>query len=82
VSVKTSDIPFMREAIVPEGKKTEAASVAKPEAAPASGKLARASESGDPAVHALLAQLETARSNDDDDQVKAVTKKLAELGFE
>jgi hypothetical protein len=82
MSVKTSDIPFMREATVPEVKKTEAASAAKTEAAPASGKLARASESGDPAVHALLAQLETARSNDDDDQVKAVTKKLAELGFE
>jgi hypothetical protein len=74
MSVKTSDVPFMREATVPEVKKTEAA--------PASGKLARASESGDPAVHALLAQLETARSNDDADQVKAVTKKLAELGFE
>jgi hypothetical protein len=72
----------LKEAVVPEGKKTEAASAAKTGAAPASGKLARASESGDPAVHALLAQLETARSNGDDDQVKAVTKKLAELGFE
>lgn len=64
---------------MPEGKKTEATAAA---AAPTSGKLARASESGDPAVHALLAQLETARSNDDDDQVKAVTKELADLGFE
>jgi hypothetical protein len=68
---------------VPEVKKTEAASALKTDAvAVAPGKLARASESGDPAVHALLSQLQTARSNDDDDQVKAVTKKLAELGFE
>jgi hypothetical protein len=78
--VKTTDVPFLKEAVVPEGKKTETTAAAA--AAPASGKLARASESGDPAVHALLAQLETARSNDDDDQVKAVTKELADLGFE
>jgi hypothetical protein len=77
--VKTTDVPFLKEAVVPEGKKTETTAAAP---APASGKLARASESGDPAVHALLAQLETARSNDDDDQVKAVTKELADLGFE
>lgn len=73
----------MREAAVPEVKKTETTSAPKTEAAPAAaGKLARASESGDPAVHALLSQLQTARSNGDDDQAKAVTKKLAELGFE
>jgi hypothetical protein len=72
--MKTSDVPFMREAPVPESKK--------PEAAPASGKLAPASESSDPAVHALLAQLQTAELNGDDDAAKAVTKKLADLGFE
>jgi hypothetical protein len=43
--------------------------------------LAPASESGDPAVHKLLADLETARSNGDADAVKAAQAALAELGF-
>jgi hypothetical protein len=65
---------------VPESK-SSASSESKP-VTPSKTKLAPASESGDPAVHALLAQLETAKSNGDDEQAKAVTKKLADLGFE
>lgn len=47
-------------------------------AAPA---LARASESGDPAVHKLLGDLETARANADDQAVQALVASLADLGF-
>ena len=53
----------------------------KPVPAP-KAKLARASESGDPAVHALLAHLQTARANGDDEQVEALTKQLADLGYQ
>jgi len=52
---------------------------AEPKAAPV---LGRASESGDPAVHQILAELGSARSNGDDAAVKALTGKLADLGFE
>ncbi len=62
-----------------ETKKPESTVVAKPPAAP---KLARASESGDPAVHQLIAELQTARLNGNDDAVKAATEKLAALGYE
>jgi hypothetical protein len=43
--------------------------------------LAPAGESTDPSVHQLLAELETARSNSDDDGVKAAVDALAELGY-
>lgn len=52
------------------------------EPTPAAGKLAPASESGDPAVHQLLAEKQTALSNGNDDEVAAVTKRLADLGYE
>ena len=44
--------------------------------------LARASESGDPAVHQLLGELQTARLNGDTERVSALSGQLAELGFE
>jgi hypothetical protein len=43
--------------------------------------LLPAGESGDPAVHKLLADLETARSNNDADGVKAARDALADLGY-
>lgn len=54
---------------------------AKEAAAAPKASLAPAAESGDPAVHQLLAELETARSNDAADGVKAAVDALAELGF-
>lgn len=42
--------------------------------------LARAAESGDPAVHQLLGAIYTAEQNGDD--VAALRKQLADLGFE
>lgn len=45
-----------------------------------SGRKAPAAESGDPAVHKALADLQTARLNGDDDGVKAAVKALADLG--
>jgi len=53
----------------------------KPTPSPAR-KLARAAESGDPAVHQLLAEKQTAMANDNKVEAEAVTKKLAELGYE
>jgi hypothetical protein len=50
-------------------------------AAPSASPLGPAGESGDPAVHKLLADLETARSNGDGDAVKAARDALAALGF-
>jgi hypothetical protein len=52
-------------------------------AAAASSKkvLAPASESGDPAVHQALAELEIHRSNGDDAAVRGVVARLNDLGF-
>jgi len=47
-----------------------------------SGKLAPAAESGDPAVHKLLADIQTAQLNGDSDGEKNLRKQLAELGYE
>jgi hypothetical protein len=44
--------------------------------------LGRASESGDPAVQQLLAEIEIHRSNGDDDKVRDTAARLARLGFE
>jgi hypothetical protein len=64
------------------------------EAKPAGGKLGRASESGDPAVHKALADLQAAQMNRAaldvpaadvkaaDDAVKDAQKALADLGHE
>ena len=43
--------------------------------------LGSAAESGDPAVHQVLAERETALANGDDDAAAALTRRLAELGF-
>jgi hypothetical protein len=74
--MKSSDVPHLKEANVAESKKT-----AEP-APPPKPSLAPASTSGDPAVHQVLAELQTARSNSDDAAIKALTEKLADLGFE
>lgn len=43
--------------------------------------LAPAAESGDPAVHQLIAEMDILRQNGDDDAVKAKQGELAELGY-
>ncbi len=48
----------------------------------AAPKLARAAESGDPAVHQILAELQVARRNGDAAAVRELTGELAELGYE
>ena len=45
-------------------------------------KLGPASESGDPAVHQILAEMDIARQNGDKKAVDAATAKLSELGYE
>ena len=57
------------------GKKTA-------DAKPAPKVLARASESGDPSVHQLMAELQTARLNGDADAASSLAAQLAELGYE
>jgi hypothetical protein len=52
-----------------------------PEPANASPDAQRAAESSDPAVHQLLAQRQTAESNEDRDAVDEVDRKLADLGY-
>jgi hypothetical protein len=64
---------------MPDQKTSYTSSKAAP--APSPPPLAPAGESGDPAVHKLLADLETARSNGDADGVKVAQAALAELGF-
>jgi hypothetical protein len=49
---------------------------------PSVRKLAPASESGDPAVHRLLALKQAHQMNGDDDKVKQVDRRLNELGYE
>lgn len=46
-----------------------------------SGSNSPAAESSDPAVHQLLAELETARQNGNDEGVKAAERALSELGY-
>lgn len=50
-------------------------------AAPVKPELTPAGESGNPAVHQLLAELETHRSNGDLDEVQDIVDYLATLGF-
>lgn len=59
-------------------KKTEPKAEAKAEPV----RLARAAEATDPAVHHVMAELQTAQMNDNAEQVAALTKKLNDLGYE
>lgn len=56
-------------------KAQQSAKTAKPSLGPAS-------ESGDPAVHQLLAEQDIARRNGNDKEVESIAAKLAELGYE
>lgn len=69
--MSTQSVPHLKETKVAEAKKTD-----KP--AP---KLARASESGDAAVHNLLAERTIHESNNDQDKVADVDRRLADLGY-
>ena len=65
-------------------EKSTASTHSSPSAAPAKSppeSLAPASESSDAAVQNLLAEREAARLNDDEDAVKGVDKRLADLGY-
>jgi len=46
------------------------------------GNLAPAAESSDPAVHQLLAEIQTAQMNDDKDAEKDAREDLRALGYE
>lgn len=59
-----------------ESKPTAAAPVAAPKAS-----LLPAAEASNPEVHRLLAELETARINGDQDGAKRLTEQVASLGY-
>ena len=70
-----------------EEKKTTTAPTTAPKQHPApkqtpARRLLPASESSDPAVHQLLAEMDIARRNDDEDGVKRAQDALADLGYE
>lgn len=58
----------------------EAKKTAAPEASPPPA-LARASESTDPAVHQVMAELQSAQMNGDQDKVAELNEQLAGLGY-
>jgi hypothetical protein len=83
MTMTSSSAPHLREQLVAEAPKTKSGTDKAPE--PVTRKpavLARAAESGDAAVQKLLAEQEIHRSNGDDEKLDAVTKELAELGYE
>jgi hypothetical protein len=61
----------------PRKKATAPAAVAEPVRV-----LARASHSGDPAVHQLMAEIQSAQLNGDAKAVSSLAAQLAELGYE
>ena len=65
-----------------DDKKNNPSTTSKANTAKPSRSLSPASESSDPAVHQLLAELQTARSNDNADEAKRLTEQLADLGYE
>lgn len=74
--MSTQSVPHLRGNTVAEPvKKPVPVAVPKPV-------LARASESGDPAVHTLLAEKQTALSNGDADAVAECDRRLNELGYQ
>jgi hypothetical protein len=66
---------------MPEDKKTDHKPAAEQKAAPAAKPLQSAAASGDPAVHQLLAERQTAQMNEDADAVRDFDKRLADLGY-
>lgn len=91
----TSSVPHLREHHVADAAKpkTEAPKTEAPKAEPRRGALARAAESGDPAVQKLLAEREAHVMNSQPDPdlaaqreaagkaIKDIDDKLADLGF-
>lgn len=65
---------------MPEEKKHTTAE-SKPVVASPAPVLAPASESGDPAVHQILAERQTAAMNSDEGAIAAADSALAKLGF-
>lgn len=86
--MKTSDIPFLQGDNMPDtakpDQKTEPKADTKPAARPeptSSGGLAPAGEASDPRVHQLLAELEAAKLNENDDARRDIRDALRELGY-
>jgi hypothetical protein len=62
----------------PDSRKPETQTVSQ---APKTESKGRAAESGDPAVHQLLARRQTAEMNDNDAEIAEVDRQLADLGY-
>lgn len=68
---------------MPDAKTTEKTAESKvaPKAEPAKSGLTPAGESSNPAVHQLLAELQTHQANGDVDDAQDIVAYLAELGY-
>jgi hypothetical protein len=66
----------------PDTRETKSAQPPKAESATPKRALSPASESSDPTVHQILADIETARRNGDDEAVETHTRRLNDLGYE
>jgi len=86
--VLTTDVPHLKGSPMADAtSKTSTTTDSKPADKPAAGaapraNLAPAAESGDPAVHQLLAEIQTAQMNDDKDAEKNAREDLRALGYE
>lgn len=84
----TTDVPHLKGSLMADAtSKTSTATDSKPTDKPAAGaapraSLAPAAESSDPAVHQLLAEIQTAQMNDDKDAEKAASDELRKFGYE
>lgn len=65
-----------------DGRAAETGRKASAPPPPKAPELLPASQSSDPAVHQVLAEIQTARANADDDAVERLSKSLAELGYQ
>lgn len=83
--MKTTDIPFLRGDVMPEQKSKLTAAKVEPvapaPAAPAATGLAPASETTNPAVQQLLAEMATLRANGANEDAQEIVSYLAELGY-
>jgi hypothetical protein len=81
--VKTTDVPFLQgEAVADASKTTTTTSTATAKPANSGAKNLRpAGESSDPNVQTLLAELDGARLNDNEDSAREIIDRIAELGY-
>jgi hypothetical protein len=79
--VKTTDVPFLQGDAMADTKPEKTMTPSTASAGGARKNLTSAAESSDPTAQSLLAELQTARLNENDEDAKNVLDQLAELGY-